>query len=226
MILRRVIEHVKAQNWLAVALDFVIVVIGVFIGIQVSNWNNAAAERQKTALVVGALRKDLRDGVGVEERFLAEVRAGLAAFEKARARGEKPAPYFFRIAGSDTGPTSVWQAATQSRLADLIHPTLLFDLGFYYSERDGIGAKYTRYTTFVENEILPRLNEGPTAFYSDGGELKPEFAANIDRLREWQSFLHATVNSAKCLDERLAEPTKAAKSCRPDYSAAAAGMSP
>ncbi len=46
MILRRVIEHVKAQNWTAVALDFVIVVFGVFIGIQVSNWNEARVSRQ------------------------------------------------------------------------------------------------------------------------------------------------------------------------------------
>ncbi|MFC2954067.1 hypothetical protein ACFOOP_19175 [Marinicaulis aureus] len=41
MILRRITEHVKTQNWTAVALDFVIVVMGVFIGIQVSNWNAA-----------------------------------------------------------------------------------------------------------------------------------------------------------------------------------------
>ncbi|WP_375202692.1 hypothetical protein [Hyphococcus sp.] len=41
MLLRRVIDHVKHQNWTAVALDFVIVVVGVFIGIQVSNWNAA-----------------------------------------------------------------------------------------------------------------------------------------------------------------------------------------
>ena len=41
MLLRRVIENVKAQNWLAVSLDFVIVVVGVFIGIQVANWNDA-----------------------------------------------------------------------------------------------------------------------------------------------------------------------------------------
>lgn len=41
MILRRVIAHVKAQNWFAVAIDFVIVVLGVFIGIQVANWNAA-----------------------------------------------------------------------------------------------------------------------------------------------------------------------------------------
>ena len=45
MILRRVMAHVKAQNWFAVAIDFVIVVVGVFIGIQFSNWNEARGER-------------------------------------------------------------------------------------------------------------------------------------------------------------------------------------
>ena len=44
MILRRITEHVKAQNWFAVGLDFLIVVVGVFIGIQVSNWNAARSD--------------------------------------------------------------------------------------------------------------------------------------------------------------------------------------
>lgn len=46
MILRRLIEHVRSQNWTAVLLDFVIVVIGVYLGIQVSNWNEVRADRQ------------------------------------------------------------------------------------------------------------------------------------------------------------------------------------
>ena len=41
MILRRLVEHVRTQNWVAVALDFAIVVLGVFIGIQLGNWNEA-----------------------------------------------------------------------------------------------------------------------------------------------------------------------------------------
>ena len=45
MILRRITEHVKAQNWTAVALDFVIVVVGVFMGIQVANWDAARQGR-------------------------------------------------------------------------------------------------------------------------------------------------------------------------------------
>ena len=45
MILSRVIKHVKEQNWTAVVLDFVIVVLGVFIGLQVQDWNTARNAR-------------------------------------------------------------------------------------------------------------------------------------------------------------------------------------
>lgn len=45
MILRRVTQHVKEQNWFAVGVDFLIVVVGVFIGIQVANWNDARSDR-------------------------------------------------------------------------------------------------------------------------------------------------------------------------------------
>ena len=39
MLLRRITKHVTDQNWFAVFIDFLIVVTGVFIGIQVANWN-------------------------------------------------------------------------------------------------------------------------------------------------------------------------------------------
>lgn len=71
MILRRITQHVREQNWTAIAIDFVIVVIGVFIGIQVSNWNQARtdqalAERYLNDLT-GDLRGDIRDvEVGIE----------------------------------------------------------------------------------------------------------------------------------------------------------------
>ena len=38
MLLRRVIQHVTEQNWTAVVIDFLIVVLGVFMGIQVQGW--------------------------------------------------------------------------------------------------------------------------------------------------------------------------------------------
>lgn len=48
MILRRVTKHVKDQNWFAVGIDFVIVVVGVFIGLQVANWNEVRSVRTET----------------------------------------------------------------------------------------------------------------------------------------------------------------------------------
>jgi hypothetical protein len=65
MLLRRVIEHVRTQNWTAVALDFVIVVVGVFIGIQVANWNERQAERSASDLFIEPLRGERRPEVSV-----------------------------------------------------------------------------------------------------------------------------------------------------------------
>jgi hypothetical protein len=47
MILRSLTKHVKDQNWFAVWIDFAIVVVGVFIGIQVANWNGDRLEARK-----------------------------------------------------------------------------------------------------------------------------------------------------------------------------------
>ncbi len=72
MILRRVIEHVKAQNWTAVALDFVIVVVGVFIGIQVSNWNAARADHVREVRYLNNLAVEIREEVtALDEMMLA-----------------------------------------------------------------------------------------------------------------------------------------------------------
>ncbi|MEL6362639.1 MAG: hypothetical protein AAFR21_16295 [Pseudomonadota bacterium] len=59
MILRRITEHVKAQNWTAVALDFVIVVVGVFMGIQLGNWNEARALKAQERSYLVLLHEEL-----------------------------------------------------------------------------------------------------------------------------------------------------------------------
>ena len=68
MILRRVIEHVKAQNWFAVAIDFVIVVVGVFIGLQVSNWNAERSLEEREKVYLQQLLIDLESDRATGER--------------------------------------------------------------------------------------------------------------------------------------------------------------
>lgn len=59
MLLRRVIDHVREQNWFAVGIDFVIVVVGVYIGIEVANWNDARRDRVAEALYLDRLDREI-----------------------------------------------------------------------------------------------------------------------------------------------------------------------
>lgn len=58
MLLRRVLLHVRQQNWFAVLLDFVIVVVGVFIGVQEqTGTKHKSDERFITTPISGYIRK-------------------------------------------------------------------------------------------------------------------------------------------------------------------------
>lgn len=60
MFVRRVADHLKAQNWTAIALELLIVVVGVFIGTQVSNWNQERIEKRETEKLLVELKPALR----------------------------------------------------------------------------------------------------------------------------------------------------------------------
>jgi hypothetical protein len=59
MILRRLKTHIEKENWFAVGIDFCIVVIGVFIGIQVANWNAAQNEKREAQDYIVRLHEDV-----------------------------------------------------------------------------------------------------------------------------------------------------------------------
>jgi hypothetical protein len=73
MILRRVIEHFKKQEWTAIAIDFLIVVVGVFVGIQAANWNadqnNKRAARDYVVRIQEELAANKRDMATRTEYF-------------------------------------------------------------------------------------------------------------------------------------------------------------
>jgi hypothetical protein len=69
---------VKAQNWTAIAIDFVIVVTGVFIGIEVSNWNAARAEAAQQEVYLERLRDDFGGVRARVERHLEHYETAIA----------------------------------------------------------------------------------------------------------------------------------------------------
>jgi len=59
--LRHVISHMRRQDWMAVGIELVVVVVGVFIGVQASNWNEDRETDQKAAVFTERLKSDLRE---------------------------------------------------------------------------------------------------------------------------------------------------------------------
>jgi hypothetical protein len=59
MILRRVIKHVRGQEWTAIFLDFLIVVVGVGVALVGQQWLSDRQQRAEMRVAVTALQRDL-----------------------------------------------------------------------------------------------------------------------------------------------------------------------
>ena len=93
MIFRRISEQVRAQNWFTVGIELLILVLGVFIGIQASNWNDERSEKVREREILLNIAEDIRadrEIIGNARRFAtiavdagnyALTRAGLSQVE-------------------------------------------------------------------------------------------------------------------------------------------------
>src|SRR6185436_10925678 len=93
---------------------------------------------------------------------------------------------------------------------------LSFDVGFFYSGPAGVGREFGRYAQLGATRVLASTND-PASFYDAAGRLKPQYAENMERLREWASDWLVLVQSSRCLQQRIDHPNQAGVSCRPDY---------
>lgn len=60
MIYKRFAANLRAQNWFAIGIEFAIVVAGVFVGTQVSNWNAERLEKRETQRMLAQLKPNLQ----------------------------------------------------------------------------------------------------------------------------------------------------------------------
>ena len=60
MMLRRLATRFRQQDWLAVTIELVVVILGVFIGLQAANWNEDRLSAKRGELLTKRLTDDLR----------------------------------------------------------------------------------------------------------------------------------------------------------------------
>ena len=63
MILRRIAEHLKQQHWTGVFIELLIVVLGVFIGLQAQDWNEQRQDRGLEKQYLQRLHVDIQRSI-------------------------------------------------------------------------------------------------------------------------------------------------------------------
>jgi hypothetical protein len=168
MIFRHVREHVAHHNWFAVAIDLAIVVIGVFLGTQANNWNQARLEgeqaREYRAMLIGDLDANLAD-MAMRKRYYQWVRseglATLAALKRPSGElGER-----FLLDAYQASQIQPWalkrntydQILSVGAMANLGDPTLRDRVANYYVSSEVTGANILAIPAYRENlrRVMP-----------------------------------------------------------------------
>lgn len=95
MLPRRMLQHVRRHDWFAVGVDLVIVILGIFIGLQATLWVEGARDRAAERRYLERLREDsvanetaLERAIAVYDRRGATLAAVAAALERQGAMPE------------------------------------------------------------------------------------------------------------------------------------------
>ena len=79
MILQRLATSIRKQDWFTVLIETLIVVLGVFLGIQLGNWNEARSERAQETELLQALHEEIETSIRLTEQKADAVRQVVAA---------------------------------------------------------------------------------------------------------------------------------------------------
>ncbi|HRY00677.1 MAG TPA: hypothetical protein P5171_11165 [Xanthomonadaceae bacterium] len=98
MIFRRFAQHLRQQNWAEVTVEFTLLVLGVFLGLQAQDWADERAERSEERMLLSSLRTEFVEVQGELQRQLdkhrqidGDVAYVLTALGDAEQRGQSQA---------------------------------------------------------------------------------------------------------------------------------------
>ncbi|MCW8870647.1 MAG: hypothetical protein OQK49_08075 [Proteobacteria bacterium] len=152
MLLRRITQHIQNQNWFAVFIAFLIVVVGVFIGIQVANWNDEREDFEKETLALVELKKELSNSI-------AYTKAKAYAYQQAADAGRRSLAY---LDDNTECIEDCWD-----RLVDFMHASQWQSLTMSTSTyRNMRNQGYPRNTTIIDavDEYLAQNQTNSSAF--------------------------------------------------------------
>lgn len=193
MLLRRLTRHVKDQNWFAVGIDFVIVIVGVFIGIQVANWNDVQKDKAGLAASLERLHQEVTQNIDMIDEVLLlfedsreDLNRGRDALNdcafspEAQAALERLLFDFVEDVQPNFVTVALDRLARQDRYQDLLAPQFQDDFMLYAGR---LNEESEQLTSHYENMWSHHVDRHPdvTAFFSADTEQYVGWAFRLDR---------------------------------------------
>ena len=195
-------EQLTKRRELVGKLLFEIVII--FIGVTAAFALEAVRQERADAAyrngMLAALIPTFKDLERHNLLFEQETGTKIAAFDAALARGEQPKLPIYREPGGERPPSRAWDGIVATGVSKALAPELYFELSRFYTRQESFGERYVRYAAMTEQQILTLGPEQRGIYNPTSGELKPEYAAYVDRLRD-------LIAVAKVLDVQARELT-------------------
>lgn len=157
----------------ALALELLVVFVGVLAAFELSAWQEGRARREKARQLRVALREEVADVAGRARRIAEFLPRRVEGIEAAIQAGEKPGlPPHLEPLGVRS---NVWEAVRSSGGLEVLPVPLYLELGSFYNSLANGFEQIAQLQRLSERELIPLLDRGPAALYTEQGELRPRF---------------------------------------------------
>ena len=217
MILRRLVTAFRKQDWFTVFVETMIVVFGVFIGLQVNNWNAARGDRADERNFLERLHPDIvrveQSSARVRVRRIAQIdylRSGAEVIFGVAERDELTPQECLAVATSHYFNINVLNLPSVVELENAGRVSIIRDTEL----RTALVDYEQRVQTFkirqgdqsLSNNLLmlnPQLVKVTPVFDSELGEMQTLPECDVAGMRADQAFLNAVAENLDAYDAYL-----------------------
>ena len=206
MILSRIADAIRQQNWFTVVIEVLVVVVGIFIGLQVDDWNERRKDRADEGFYLARLHDDVELALSlsdrVRQRRLDTIHDLVSAADVVFGRNSRNTltaaeceaigvVRFFNIVVSDL--PAVTELVSAGRLDILQDAELRFAI-IELQQRAEALQELIPIQTIVRVDLpteYPELIQSEGYFDEALDEIQQRYTCDLDGMRRNQAFLNA-----------------------------------
>lgn len=206
MLLHRIADHIKAQNWTAVGLDFVIVVAGVLLAFQIAQWSAMQKDKERAREALHDLLteaedivRELQDEVRESDRRNAQRDRAVAALSAGNAASIDADEFEIGITTMRFYPALSLPRDVYDGLVGSGEFSLIKDrqarraIAEYYAGLTFFEAQLDYWRNFI-TASFPRRHDGIRSAYEPSNESRRRYVVDFNMLAADPTFVSDSVD--------------------------------